>query len=66
MTFKKWLPLLLVPLLGFGQAYAADTAKEITIGVSPGPYGDMVKQAIKPELAKKGYTVTVREFSDYI
>lgn len=66
MTLKKWLPLLLVSLLGFSQAQAADTEKTITIGVSPGPYGDMVKQAIKPEMAKKGYTVNVREFSDYI
>lgn len=66
MTLKKWLPLLLVPLLGLAQVQAAETSKEITIGVSPGPYGDMVKQAIKPEMAKKGYTVTVREFSDYI
>lgn len=66
MTLKKWLPLLFVPLLGLAQVHAADATKEITIGVSPGPYGDMVKQALKPEMAKKGYTVNVREFSDYI
>lgn len=66
MALKKWIPLLLVSLLGMAQVQAADTAQEITIGVSPGPYGDMVKQAIKPEMAKKGYVVNVREFSDYI
>lgn len=40
--------------------------KEITVGVCPGPYGDMVKEAIAPVLEKKGYKITVKEFSDYI
>ena len=66
MMLKKLIPLLLIPLLGMAQVHAADADKTITIGVSPGPYGDMVKQAIKPEMAKKGYDVTVKEFSDYI
>ncbi|MEI7175187.1 MetQ/NlpA family ABC transporter substrate-binding protein [Pectobacterium carotovorum] len=64
MRLKKLIPLMLV--LGISQAYAADSGKEITIGVSPGPYGDMVTKAIKPEMVKKGYEVKVREFSDYI
>ncbi|KHT37554.1 MetQ/NlpA family ABC transporter substrate-binding protein [Pectobacterium carotovorum] len=64
MRLKKLIPLMLV--LGISQAYAADSGKEITIGVSPGPYGDMVTKAIKPEMVKKGYDVKVREFSDYI
>lgn len=41
-------------------------SKDITIGVCPGPYGDMVKKAIAPYLTKKGYKVDVREFSDYV
>lgn len=64
MRLKKLIPLMLA--LGISQAYAADSGKEITIGVSPGPYGDMVTKAIKPEMVKKGYEVKVREFSDYI
>ena len=40
--------------------------KEIVFGVAPGPYGDMAKLAIKPELEKKGYTVDFVEFSDYV
>lgn len=64
MILRKIIPLLLV--LGISQTLAAEQTKEITIGVSPGPYGDMVTKAIKPELLKKGYEVKVREFSDYI
>lgn len=64
MRLKKLIPLMLA--LGISQAYAADSGKEITIGVSPGPYGDMVTKAIKPEMVKKGYELKVREFSDYI
>jgi len=40
--------------------------KEIVFGVAPGPYGDMAKLAIQPELEKKGYTVKLVEFSDYV
>jgi D-methionine transport system substrate-binding protein len=46
-------------------ARAADP-KELVFGVSPGPYGDMVRRAIKPGLEAKGYRVTVKEFSDYV
>ena len=40
--------------------------KKITFGVSPGPYGDMIKYAIKPGLEKKGYVVELKEFSDWV
>lgn len=40
--------------------------KNIVVGVCPGPYGDMVKEALAPALKAKGYTVTTKEFSDYI
>ncbi|HEY5586926.1 MAG TPA: MetQ/NlpA family ABC transporter substrate-binding protein [Ruminiclostridium sp.] len=50
------------------QATTSETkaVKEIIFGVAPGPYGDMAKLAIKPELEKKGYTVKLVEFSDYV
>ncbi|WP_024832619.1 MetQ/NlpA family ABC transporter substrate-binding protein [Ruminiclostridium josui] len=43
-----------------------DGEKKIVFGVAPGPYGDMVKLAIQPELEKKGYDVELMEFSDYV
>ncbi|WP_255557032.1 MetQ/NlpA family ABC transporter substrate-binding protein [Sodalis sp. dw_96] len=52
--------------MGSQSAQANSDPKTIVFGVAPGPYGDMVNQAIKPELMKKGYKVVVREFSDYV
>ncbi|BES84575.1 metal ABC transporter substrate-binding protein [Pectobacterium araliae] len=51
---------------GMQLAIANSDPQTITFGVAPGPYGDMVNLAIKPELVKKGYKVVVREFSDYV
>lgn len=51
---------------GMQLALASSDPPTITFGVAPGPYGDMVNLAIKPELVKKGYKVVVREFSDYV
>lgn len=45
---------------------SSNEKKDITFGVAPGPYGDMVKLAIQPELEKKGYKVKITEFSDYV
>ncbi len=44
----------------------ATETKNIKIGATAGPYSDMVKKAIAPELEKKGYKVEIVEFSDYI
>jgi D-methionine transport system substrate-binding protein len=38
----------------------------LTFGVAPGPYGDLIKYTIQPELEKKGYKVDFKEFSDYV
>ncbi|UYU32871.1 MetQ/NlpA family ABC transporter substrate-binding protein [Siccibacter colletis] len=56
--------LLLACGLQFAQANS--DPQTVTFGVAPGPYGDMVKQAIAPSLKEKGYKVIVREFSDYV
>ncbi|TGN21114.1 MetQ/NlpA family ABC transporter substrate-binding protein [Leptospira idonii] len=40
--------------------------KNLKIGICPGPYGDMIQKAILPSLSKKGYTVEIVTFSDYI
>lgn len=45
---------------------AAQNAKELKVGVAPGPYGDLFKKAIQPGLEKKGYKVEIKEFSDYV
>jgi D-methionine transport system substrate-binding protein len=51
---------------GKSETQTATTSKDIRIGVSPGPYGDMVKQAIAPYLEKQGYKVSVVQFSDWV
>ncbi|HWR30314.1 MAG TPA: MetQ/NlpA family ABC transporter substrate-binding protein, partial [Negativicutes bacterium] len=53
-------------LTGCGGAAEKPAQKKITFGVSPGPYGDMIRYAIKPGLEKKGYTVELKEFSDWV
>ncbi len=71
---KKWilflaLTLTISVLAACGSketGTSAESKKEITIGATSGPYSDMVKKAIKPGLEEKGYTVEVKEFSDYI
>lgn len=40
--------------------------KEIVFGTNVGDFGDMVKEHIQPELEKKGYTVKLVEFTDYV
>jgi D-methionine transport system substrate-binding protein len=47
-------------------SWAQKTPGKIIVGVAPGPYGDIAKQAIAPYLAKKGYTLELKEFSDYV
>lgn len=71
---RKWVTgLSLVLVVGLLTACgtsstqsASTTSKEIKFGATAGPYSDMVTKAIKPGLEKKGYTVKVVEFSDYI
>lgn len=45
---------------------SANGVKTETVGVAPGPYGDMAKNVIGPLLKKKGYEVKIKEFNDYI
>lgn len=49
-----------------GAKNASEAKKEIIIGTTPGDFGDMVKDSIKGILEKKGYTVTLKEISDYV
>ncbi|WGG45258.1 MetQ/NlpA family ABC transporter substrate-binding protein [Rossellomorea sp. DA94] len=69
---KKWILFVAlavtVSLLAAcgGEEASSENKKEVTIGATSGPYSDMVTKAIKPGLEEKGYTVEVKEFSDYI
>ena len=49
------------PAAGNGAA-----KKEIVFGTTVGDFGDMVKDQIQPALEKKGYTVKLVEFTDYV
>ena len=72
MTFSKLLgnvvrtAAALIVALGVNSAFAQATPKTIIFGVAPGPYGDLIKQAIAPGLEKKGYKVVLKEFSDWV
>lgn len=48
-----------------GGAYAQEK-KNLTIGATAGPNYDQVKLGIKPILEKKGYTIKLVEFNDYV
>lgn len=74
-TLKKLFALTLAALTAFTLVACSNTKsttetngdkKDLTIGATSGPYADMVKKGLKPLLEKKGYTVKVVEFSDYI
>ena len=62
--------LLAISLTACGASKSSSNSsgdkKEVKIGATSGPYADMVNKAIKPLLEKKGYSVKVTEFSDYI
>lgn len=45
---------------------AAEKSKVIKLGATAGPYSDMLKKAIVPQLEEKGYEVELVEFSDYV
>ena len=51
-----------------GCAVSADSGSEnlIRVGVCAGPYEDMFKDGIQPQLEAKGYTVRYVDFSDYV
>ena len=69
---KKWLSAIILLTAAAilaacgGKADSSESAKHVKIGATSGPFSDMVSKAIKPGLEKKGYTVEVVEFSDYV
>lgn len=76
MSMKKWLLGVLAAaavigtVTGCGSSPSASSAapsakSEITVGVTPGPY-EQIMEAVTKEAAKEGLTVHVKTFSDYV
>lgn len=56
---------LLIGVLAGCGASGEKESKEITLGATV-PYSDMLEKGVKPYLEKKGYSVEVKEFNDYV
>lgn len=75
---KKILPLLILVTVLFAftacSEKTADSSKsadgaeltKLKVGFCPGPYSDLWKKAIAPQLEAKGYDIKYVEFSDYV
>lgn len=64
---KSFFKFLVLSVFAFTALLTSCKEEEsLKVGVCAGPYGDMVLEAIKPELEKKGYKVQIVEFSDYV
>lgn len=44
----------------------SEEQKNLVIGATSGPYADMVREGIAPFLEERGYTVEIKEFTDYV
>ena len=64
---KKALSAVLASalLLSFAACDSSKEGKTIRIGASPAPHAQIL-EACKEELAKKGYTLEIVEFTDYV
>ncbi|MBD7965754.1 MetQ/NlpA family ABC transporter substrate-binding protein [Fictibacillus norfolkensis] len=56
---------LLIGVLAGCGASGEKESKKITLGATV-PYSDMLEKGVKPYLEKKGYSVEVKEFNDYV
>jgi D-methionine transport system substrate-binding protein len=60
------LAVFLAASLPSYPAFAQPAKKELVFGATAGPYADQIRIGIKPLLEKKGYSVRIVEFNDYI
>ncbi|MFB4158950.1 MetQ/NlpA family ABC transporter substrate-binding protein [Geomicrobium sp. JSM 1781026] len=58
--------VLVLSACGDESEGSEETAGDITLGATAGPYSDMLSEAIVPGLEEKGYSVDIQEFSDYV
>jgi D-methionine transport system substrate-binding protein len=64
-AFLKTLIVLTITLSTF-SLFGQHADNKLVFGFSPGPYSDIFRLAIKPQLEKKGYTIEIKEFSDWV
>ncbi|MDE6411198.1 MAG: metal ABC transporter substrate-binding protein [Clostridia bacterium] len=67
--FKTLVTLALCATLGVtatSLASCKDDPYTITVGASPTPHADILKDAVAKELEKDGYKLNVIEYSDYV
>ncbi|MGP4038502.1 MetQ/NlpA family ABC transporter substrate-binding protein [Gracilibacillus sp. D59] len=65
---KLILFIIVISLLaacGSDEGNATEEKKELVLGGTI-PYSDMLEEGVKPYLEEKGYTVTIKEFNDYV
>ncbi len=56
---------LALTLTGCGSSSSKED-KTITVAASPTPHAEILTNAVKPLLEKEGYTLEVKEFTDYV
>jgi D-methionine transport system substrate-binding protein len=65
----KWITTLLftgaLALSLIGCSSPKESTKNIVVGASPAPHAEILEFA-KPLLAEKGYTLEIKEFTDYV
>ncbi len=57
--------VLALTLTGCGSS-SSNNEKTITIAAVPTPHAEILNNAVKPLLEKEGYTLEVKEFTDYV
>lgn len=65
-TFTRIISIFTMALLLLGCFNNKKEIQEIRFGTSFGHFSDMVRESIIPQLEKRGYTVTLTEFTDGI
>lgn len=60
------LALSLLALTGCSGGGSSSEDKTITIAAVPTPHAEILNDVVKPALEKEGYTLEVKEFTDYI
>ena len=66
MKKYSFLAFGLLSVLTLGSCQKADDSKTITVAASPTPHTIILEKAIKPIVEKDGYTLVIKELTDYI
>lgn len=60
------IALSLLALTGCSGGNSSSDDKNITIAAVPTPHAEILTEVVKPALEKDGYTLEVKEFTDYV